>query len=762
MAINLYGYNTQRISGITSGMDTESIVKNLLALEQTKIDKVFRQREKAQWQYDAYAEINESVSSLRNSMLTVAGSKSVVSNATYNNFKVNVSDNGALKITATDTANISNFQIKNVIAAKAAGMSSTANSRRVSVAGVNGQLNQASATAQREVAALAGIDQSTATIGDLASQFGLQSGENLAFSINGETFSFEQSATIEDVVSTVNASEKAAVTMQISPEGITSITSDKLGTASSIKLTNITGTAFGGSAQGFGVGQHNATASGALDASTTFADLAGYGFSFGSPNADGVYETSINGQAFTFRDTDSVMDVIDTINNSSAGVNITYSDTTGTFRIGNTASGASTLQVSGALFGKSSVLGVEEGSHSSTGSIMRSDTLAEAAGKLGQTLGKTLDVTINGKAFSFDTGETTLRQMMEKINNDPDAKAVFSYSEMTDTFSIASSETGANSSLSVSGLEVFGLDAARTPDADFTITEGSDAVLTLGDGRQVVQASNNFTLDGLKFEVYGDYNTDPALPQAAINVNVTQDYAATVDKFKAFVEEYNALVEKLNSYYYDTPDRDYFPLTEEERAGLSEKEAEQWDEKAKAGLLRNNSEIGRLLSNMRSALTRKTEGTGMSAFDLGISTTSWNNATWKKDTGKIELDEDKLLAALEQNAGAVQDVFAKLAIDSEGNYDNSINASGEAKSGLFYQISSFMTSFNSTIRYTNMQQTQTSINNYTTKMSDLYEKLSDQEEALWKKYSAMETALTQMQSQSNWLTQQLGLSTSNS
>ena len=48
MAINMNGYSTQRITGLFSGMDTESLVKNLLATEQAKYDKVFQQKEKAQ------------------------------------------------------------------------------------------------------------------------------------------------------------------------------------------------------------------------------------------------------------------------------------------------------------------------------------------------------------------------------------------------------------------------------------------------------------------------------------------------------------------------------------------------------------------------------------------------------------------------------------------------------------------------------------------------------------------------------------------
>jgi len=86
MAINSLGYNTQRISGLFSGMDTQSLVESMLAADQAKVDNIFRQQEKAQWKLDAYSELNTSVSSLRNTYLSVLGEKSLIKNAAYNSF----------------------------------------------------------------------------------------------------------------------------------------------------------------------------------------------------------------------------------------------------------------------------------------------------------------------------------------------------------------------------------------------------------------------------------------------------------------------------------------------------------------------------------------------------------------------------------------------------------------------------------------------------------------------------------------------------
>ena len=50
----------------------------------------------------------------------------------------------------------------------------------------------------------------------------------------------------------------------------------------------------------------------------------------------------------------------------------------------------------------------------------------------------------------------------------------------------------------------------------------------------------------------------------------------------------------LTTKYYEKSYSAYPPLTEEQRAALTEDEAAKWDEKAKSGILRNDAAIGNL------------------------------------------------------------------------------------------------------------------------------------------------------------------------
>ena len=188
MAINMNGYSTQSIFVLFFLIDTESLVKNLLATEQAKYDNGFQQKEKAQWRYDAYSALNTSVSSLRNDYFSVLGEKSLTKNAAYNAYKVTMDTNSAVRVTGPANAMPTNFRILSASRATAAGVTGIVNSSLTDAAGQVGMCLQAQASGT--IASDAGLSADS-TIAELATQFGLGAGENLSFSVNGETFTFE-------------------------------------------------------------------------------------------------------------------------------------------------------------------------------------------------------------------------------------------------------------------------------------------------------------------------------------------------------------------------------------------------------------------------------------------------------------------------------------------------------------------------------------------------------------------------------------------
>lgn len=61
----MYGINSIRFGGIASGLDTESIVKQLMNLEQTKLDRFNQQKTLLEWKREDYRSINNQLRSFR-------------------------------------------------------------------------------------------------------------------------------------------------------------------------------------------------------------------------------------------------------------------------------------------------------------------------------------------------------------------------------------------------------------------------------------------------------------------------------------------------------------------------------------------------------------------------------------------------------------------------------------------------------------------------------------------------------------------------
>ena len=87
-----------------------------------------------------------------------------------------------------------------------------------------------------------------------------------------------------------------------------------------------------------------------------------------------------------------------------------------------------------------------------------------------------------------------------------------------------------------------------------------------------------------------------------------QDDDKIFEKIKTFVDGYNDLIEDLNEKLSERKNRDFQPLSAEQKEAMSEKEIELWEEKAKAGLLGRDPIISKVLSSMRNAMSAPVEG----------------------------------------------------------------------------------------------------------------------------------------------------------
>lgn len=314
--------------------------------------------------------------------------------------------------------------------------------------------------------------------------------------------------------------------------------------------------------------------------------------------------------------------------------------------------------------------------------------------------------------------------------------------------------SGGNSNFTISGTDVNGKNYVTdlfggesytyipNKSAAAVVTAGQNARLVV-DGTTIERNSNTFELDGITMELTGT----TAAGDPPISLTTSRDTDKIVDSLKSFVDDYNTLIEELNDKISETANyKKYAPLTDAQKKEMSDKEIELWEEKSKEGLLHNDSNVTRFLSDMRMALYSSVEGAGLSLYDIGIETSD----NWR-DNGKLILDEDTLRSQVATNADAIRTLFTDKEHGLAVQLQNVIKETANVSSG----------SPGSMVRYAGTKDVLVTSNTLYEEMKHITETLSNlntkyelEKTRYWKQFTAMEQAISNMNSQSSWLTQQ--------
>ena len=264
------------------------------------------------------------------------------------------------------------------------------------------------------------------------------------------------------------------------------------------------------------------------------------------------------------------------------------------------------------------------------------------------------------------------------------------------------------------------------------------------DGAEYEADSNTITVNGLTLDL------KMAKPNEEVTITITQDTDAVYNMVKDFVKEYNELLEEMNKAYNADSAREYEPLTDEQKDAMSEKEIEKWENKIKDSLLRRDNTLGSLINSMRSCLSGSVEFEGKSyaLSSFGICSTNYSekgklHIYGDPDDSAGAMYDDKLRAAIEENPDAVMEVLQTL---SENLYNT---VSDKMKS----------TSLSSALTVYNDKKMTKEITSYKKELAELEKRLADMEARYYKQFTAMEKALSQMNSSANSLASMLGTGT---
>lgn len=791
---SIYG-NRNVISGLASGMDTESMIENAVSGYKTKISTLQQKRTKVEWQQEVYRSIIGKMSSFSDKYTSYASSTNLLSSGFFNQ---------AVKVTATgkyaDMVSASGKTSSNV---QILGVKQLARAATYTVSGIGGSKSADKPEFTGSTVDLTEKKELSNVSGSLTIKYGgdrsftldfgeldiYENADKLAEAIRSKLG--EQTMTLSDGTS-VKVSEK--IDVKVNDEGNIEF-SEKGGAGNAVTISGATGKIK--ETLGIEPSKNESTLN------TKDVKLSNKDAKLGDYLAGKELTLTLDGVTKKIKlpeyknDKDYITDLQTEINKAFGEnkVKVNAADGNGFALKFSTTQAGSTLSVSGDA---AKALGLDKAA-----------TYVNTSKTLGELLGEKADVwnafdkveaegdvkpvnkkdgsgvdyytdakgnrvksedggktyyrvddkgeflrefKINGKLVGAFNKDTALETVLTSINGNADVGVKVSYSKTTNQFQFTTRETGAGSLDMGDGL-------AKALFGGGTKEDGLDAIFSMKVNGQeldgISRSSNTFDVDGMSVSLKGTFTATEA---DAVSFTSSSDADKIIDAIKSMVEDYNAMVTEIKNAYSTMPQQKsngkyYEPLTEEDKADMSESSIKAYEEKAKQGLLFADRDLSALYTQLTSAISMSgKDGADLKA--IGITSNYSNGLT------TLSLNEEKLRAALETDPDKVRDVFSKSV------------ASGSSSNGLMQALKSPLDMYSKTqgtkgilvqkagstlapsTLYKNTLQNK--LDDIDTQIEKWQDKMADQVDRYTSKFTALEKLISQMNSQSSALASFLG------
>ncbi len=424
--------------------------------------------------------------------------------------------------------------------------------------------------------------------------------------------------------------------------------------------------------------------------------------------------------------------------------------------------------------------------------------LGFSAGTINFTLGSGTDS--YNVSLTVDNN-TTMQNLIDKVNSATSGAVNLNVDDTTGKISFQSKNYGSASSIKLTDtstsnniITTFGIAATS---ADPITETGKDAIVAIKAPGQATattttQSSNKFTINGVTYNLVGVNETDKTS-----NITVTANSDTVVSNIKSFIDDYNSVISQINAKLTEKKNSDYPPLTDAQKEGMSADQITAWETKAKVGILKNDDYLSGLMTQLRGMFSSpvysnydsNNTSTGRIALNFGqygSNAIGIDMSTDYDDGGKLVVeDETKLKNAIENNIGD----FKKMLIgSSDSTLSTNKTYSGSKKyyeDGIFTRMDTILRDYvgapgvgkDGTYSYAgtmnifvNKQYDYSStgsggkntlpdqVYNETLSISKLKTQMSDAETRYYNKFTALETAMNQLNSQQSQLSSMLGTS----
>ncbi|MHB9938672.1 flagellar hook protein FliD [Clostridium sporogenes] len=806
-----------RLPGLATGMDTDTMIKTMMKPYTMRVDQMKQKSQILLWQQDAYRNVMDGVSNITKKYFDVLnGDNYMLSSKNFSSLKPSgIPDTSNIKINAGSGAISGNYSLKvTELAAKAEAMGNNAvniktlsegdygikidasnnkiviDGNEITLSGsrynnvsdiaaeINSKINADGSVLKDTVKAV--VKDGSIKIENL---FKIDdTNKELKVTVDGKEYTAELAKgnfTLEELTNSINSKLKVAKDTDgnVLPEdkGVkASLSAD----GKNIEFTGttsqpnyyVTGVNLGGTAGGSGITGTDATVTGN---SITYAKeiIAGFNDTFNVQIGTDASKT-VKLAAGTINSVDELKTKLNDAF-TTAGLNTTLTATVKDEKIVLSSNSDKQVIVTGES-GKSatSLLGLPDRYEMNT-------SLSE---KMSNIVGGEVKFTINGVDFNYDFRDTgadkdkTITQILNDISDK--AKVDISYSEINKKFTIRSKSEGASEKIVASDASG---DFLKTLFGKSTIDEvGKDATfdITTPNGTSTItKPTNNFTIDGVNYNIAG------AKPGEEISFSLSGDTEDSFNKIKGFIEDYNKLVDELQKKLSEKKYRKFEPLTEEQKKDMKDSDIKLWEEKAQSGILRNDSDIQNMLSSLRRTFFDSVEGAGLSLKDVGL-TTSSDYTQGGKIVFDMNIDKDgnngeaRLKKLLKEDPDKVFKIFSKQS-DSYPRYTPDLTSTERKQryneEGILQRINDIFKDYTRTTKNVNgkmgifvekagIKGTASEINNNLYKelekrektIKEMEDRLVERENRYYYQFAQLEKYMSQMNSQSAWLAQQLG------
>ncbi|RHW65669.1 flagellar hook protein FliD [Clostridium botulinum] len=807
-----------RLPGLATGMDTDTMIKTMMKPYTMRVDQMKQKSQILLWQQDAYRNVMDGVSNITKKYFDVLnGDNYMLSSKNFSSLKPSgIPDTSNIKISAGSGAISGNYSLKvTELAAKAEAMGNNAvniktlsegdygikidaSNNKIVIEGkeitlsksrynnvsdiaaeINSKINEDGSGLKDTVKAVVKKDGSI----KIENLFKIDdTNKELKITVDGKEYTAELAAgnfTLEELTNAINSKLEVAKDADgnVLPEdkGVkASLSADgkniEFAGATAHPNYSVAGVNLGGTVGGSGITGTDVTIAGN---SITYAKeiIAGFNDTFNVQIGTDASKT-VKLAAGTIN---SLADLETKLNDAfdAAGLKPTLTATVKDERIVLSSNSDKQVIITGET-GKSatSLLGLPDRYEMNTSLSEKMSTIINGAVKF----------TINGVDFDYDFTDTgadkdkTISQILNDISDK--AKVDISYSEINKKFTIRSKAEGSSEKIVASDStgdflqNLFGNSSINVQgrDAEFNLT-------TPNGTSTITKPTNNFTIDGVNYNVAG------AKTGEEISFSLSGDTEDSFNKIKGFIEDYNKLVDELQNKLSEKKYRKYEPLTEEQKKDMKESDIKLWEEKAQSGILRSDSDIQNMLSSLRSAFFDSVEGAGLSLKDVGL-TTSSDYTQGGKIVFDMNIDKDgndgeaRLKKLLKEDPDKVFKIFSKQS-DSYPRYTPDLTSTERkqrySEEGILQRINDIFKDYTRTTKNVNgkmgifvekagIKGTASEINNTLYKelekreksIKEMEDRLLERENRYYYQFAQLEKYMSQMNSQSAWLAQQLG------